>query len=220
MGAAGGDLLWCAGGVVHRDALQAELGAALVDFRAGQHAEVRDPRARADEARGALGQRGDRRAVERPEPAPVQRVGRRDLPQRRLCQRVRVVARRRLQLHHQQRLPVHRRQRLGQRGHVLALSGVERAQLRHGRLADRSRTVGGALQQLIVQQHGDAVGAELHIDFDAVRAQLERAADAQQRVFGRVPHRGAVGDGQRTVHAGLQRGIVRRRGHDSSAARG
>ena len=161
---------------------------------------------------GEFGQRCDDSGVERPEPAPVQRVGGGDLAQHRLAERLCVFARRCLQLDDQQRPPVHRRQRLRQRWHVLASARIQRAQLRNRRRADRPRAAGGALEQRVVQQHGHAVGAQLHINFDPVRAEFERAANAQQRVFGRVPHCRAVGDHERACGGR----IVRWRGHARS----
>ena len=109
-------------------------------------------------------------------------------------------------------MPIHRRQRFGQRGDVLALARIQRPQLRNRRRADRPRAAGGALDQRVVQQHGHAVGAQLHIDFDAVRAEFERAANAQQRVFGRVPHCRAMRDHERACGGR----IVRWRGHARS----
>ena len=50
-----------------------------------------------------------------------------------------------------------------------------------------------------MNQHGDSVGAEAHVDLDAIATELERPPDAEQGVFWGMTHRCPVCNDQRVI---------------------
>ncbi len=59
----------------------------------------------------------------------------------------------------------------------------------HGARADRTETVGRALERLVVDHHQLAVGGELAVELDRIDAEIERGGERRERVLGRAARR-------------------------------
>src|SRR6266849_3716566 len=66
---------------------------------------------------------------------------------------------------------------------VLALAGVEAAQLGGSVIAHEARAVGGPLERVVVDDHEPAVRGEVHVAFDQVAARRDRGPERPHGVF-------------------------------------
>ena len=64
---------------------------------------------------------------------------------------------------------------------------------------DRTRSIGGPLERVIVNDDGNAIGRQLHVDLEAVGAERHAVVDRGQGVFRREACAAAMGEDQRTI---------------------
>ena len=84
---------------------------------------------------------------------------------------------------------------------------VDRRELRRGEAANRARAIGRAIERLIVDDDGNAVGGQLHVDLEAVGSERHAVVDRRHRVLGRQLRAAAMGEDERAI------GSEDRRGH-------
>ena len=80
---------------------------------------------------------------------------------------------------------------------------AERVQLLRGARGDGARRGRGAIERGVVDDHRLAVGAEPHVELDAVGAAVERRLEAGQRVLGMVGRISAMPE-QQWAHTGTR----------------
>ncbi len=86
-----------------------------------------------------------------------------------------------------------------------AAAGVEAADFVQRGLAHRAAAVGGAFEDEIVDHHQGAVARPVHVELDAVRAQVEGGGEGGQGILWRNPARAAMGIDKRMVRHGSER---------------
>ncbi len=69
---------------------------------------------------------------------------------------------------------------------VLALAGVEPAQLSRGLVAHHAGAVGGPLEGVVMDDHQPAVQREVHVALDKIAAGIDRGPERSDGVFGMV----------------------------------
>ena len=75
------------------------------------------------------------------------------------------------------------RQDLGERGHALAVTGIEGRQPRQRHLVDIASAIGCALDVSIVNDDRDAVRRRVDVELDTVDADGERLSEGAERVL-------------------------------------
>ena len=80
--------------------------------------------------------------------------------------------------------PLGEREHLREGRHALTASGIQRRQLRDGEPVDRAAPVGRAIDRVIVHHHRDAVGAERHVQLDAVGPVRDGRCERREGVLG------------------------------------
>ena len=81
---------------------------------------------------------------------------------------------------------------LVERGHGLSLPGIGAGEVGEGHGGDRAGEVGSAVEGVVVEEDGDAIGAEVEIDLHG-DSTGEGGAHASERVGGRLSGGGGVG---------------------------
>ena len=111
-----------------------------------------------------------------------------------------------LDLDYETELAFYQLERLAKRRNPLAgelgrlpAAGVELFQFRQRKFADLLVEPGGALQRLVVQQHWNAVSAEIDVALGKLGAGLDRQPVCRQRVLRSAVRESAMGDDQRPL---------------------
>jgi len=101
---------------------------------------------------------------------------------------------------------VEARQRLAGEDASVPAAGIQQRQLGPVQLEGGAGRVGGALERVVVQQEGQAVGAEAHVALEGTPAQAGAQAHRGQRVLRGVPARTPVREPQRIGPGSGRRG--------------
>src|SRR5207302_7877780 len=90
---------------------------------------------------------------------------------------------------HQADLAQHELDHLLKERNLLAIAGIQLAQLGGGVVADEARAVGGAFERVVVNDYKPAVGRQVHVTFDEVTSSGNGGTEGAHgvlRIFRRI----------------------------------